>query len=472
MKKNKDYKNSRARRFAHDINLYERLIKKQPSPERYCVMLSLTEHSEHIFDAYLNNNLDLHPSEQKVFAKYIDVFATYQKDQLLQQLQSQVDFDVVQYIEQSNRSWWQKLFNIKVKEKKNDLTARQLRSKAKLYLKIAKKLGNGVYVSHKQYQKHLKLEDEAIKYAESFLDGKTVVNVQDIQALKEYFKAFSSCSYDGNVYEQAYRKLKEMPVEQFEKGSRKSWTTNFAENMAQKFQSFKALFKFSRPRALHTPHMRKPTKRALAKAAGVAGGLTLLASLTFLGAKFNKKIVEKNSHKTELKTQQKQSSDDGKTFIAGSVKQEKAQEYTSEQKIWQNFYETKNEILAGSLKLNASNLNEIIQQQVRKKIVDLPANTISEQLVYTHLIYKAYGLPSPIDAALNATQKLSNAQQKDIEKAVQTVGKNGVGVKKIALLYSQKRGVHLNRKSAFDRAAKKQQVQFIKNLKQVRALNH
>ena len=121
---------------------------------------------------------------------------------------------------------------------------------------------------------------------------------------------------------------------------------------------------------------------------------------------------------------------------------------------------------------DTAGLNKAVQEQAKKGIFNIPDNMLSEQIVYTHLIYKHYGLQSPVEDVLNAKQKISAEQQKSLEQAVKTAGQDGAGVKKIAASIAAKSGKKLGRYSAYDHASKSLKNAYITNLKQVRELNH
>lgn len=128
-------------------------------------------------------------------------------------------------------------------------------------------------------------------------------------------------------------------------------------------------------------------------------------------------------------------------------------------KVYQNFYNTKLEIMMTSAKRDA--LYQQVNSQLKKGIFTLPDSMVAEQVAYIDAMHKAYGLASPVSEALTSSQKLSAEQQAQLVKDLSLKDSQ---IKAKALSAHGQLGNH----SSFDKAKPALQKQHIKNLKQLR----
>lgn len=440
-----------------DIYKYRRLKAKNITIKRNFQTEKIIQRAENILQQYNENKINIHVSDQKIMAQYIDTFGFASRNGLLNKLQKESAFNVRQYLSDSKLKWWQKAFNIKPKQT-GYLSAGQLQKRINSYKKLGKILSRGFYHSESQYHKQIRMEEEAVAYAARFLKGEIKVTRDDASVLQKYWQIVGNVSTEIAT-QKALQQLQEMPAESFAKPVKTNRLTAWFKNIKQRFTPSSA--KKISLSLVPTFH------RSFGIKAKVAGLATLMTVVGLFGLKSDKSASGTIINKTEQKAQPKKTDTDAKTIVLQPVEQK----LTAEQKIWQNFYNTKNTMLADMLKLDAAALNNTVKAQARKGIFNIAENGSSEQLVYTHLIYKAYGLHSPLEDALNATHKISAAQQESLDQAVKTAGQNGLGVKKIALQQARKHGKKLSRRSAFDNASEALQTTYLANLRQVRELN-
>lgn len=444
-----------------DIYEYRRTKAKNITVKRYTKTEKIIEKAQDVLNQYNEDKIQVHTSDQKIMAEYIDTFGFHLRDGLLDKLQKDSSFDVNKYLETLKLTWWQRTFHIKPKQPEY-MSASQLQKRLKQYKKLGKELSRGFYHGEKRYIEQQRLEIEAINYAGKVFNNRVEVMPQDVSVLKKYLQVLGNANYEP-MTQKALQKLENMPADTSVETTKTNRFAAFFKKIKQRFTNKKAKevnIKSAKPVATSHKSFWTRTK--------VAGLAVLLSVAGLMGIKSDKNASGKIINKTEQTAQPKKTITDAKTVVMQPVQQ---QELTAEQKIWQNFYNTKNEMLADMLKLDADLMKKSLQAKANQGLFRMPQNILVEQMVYTHLIYKAYGLPSPIDNALTATQKVPSAQQLEIEQAVETAGQNGMGVKKIAATQAAKSGKQLNHRSAYDRASKKLQKSFITNLKQVRQLH-
>ena len=447
-----------------DIYTYRRMKAKNITQKHDVKCEELVEKAQIILNGYAENSIAVRNNDKKVFAEYIDTFGFANRENLLQKLQKESSFNVKQYLEENRRTWWQKMFSLKPSEPKS-LTAAQMEKRIRAYKALGKTLSRGWFHKDGQYNQQLRLEKEAESYAANFLKGKIRLYQNDVPTAVQYLSALGD-SHNGSVTLEAVKQIKATPIENFEKAESESRFASVWANLKNKFNSLRNSATTPAPVLKPIPARTRHNLWIATKAAGLT---FLLSAATMFAFKSDKGTIEKKSNSSEIKATPKKDVSTASTKVLQPVQQ--SAELTHEQKIWQNFYQTKNDIIASSLNLDAAALQNTLQQQAEKGIFSMPENTNDAQIIYTHLMYKAYGLESPIDAALNGTQKISVQQQKDIEQAIQTAGHNGIGVKKIAQKIAAKHGRKLGRYSAYDHASKQKQKMYVTNLKQIRALN-
>ncbi|MBR6355982.1 MAG: hypothetical protein IKR92_03910 [Alphaproteobacteria bacterium] len=443
-----------------DIYEYRRVKARNITIKRNVQTEQIIEKARDILQKYNSGKLDVHLSDQKIMAQYIDTFGFASRESLLHKLQQESSFNVRKYLSDSKLTWWQKAFRIQPKEA-DYLSVAQMKKRLAEYKKLGKTLSRGFYHSESQYFKQIRLEEEAVAYAEKFTAGQVQVTQNDAPVLQKYLQVVGNAS-EQIVSQKALQQLENMSAESFAQPTKRNRLTAWFKNIKQRFMPSSAEVVSLNPAPKPAP------RRSFWSKTKVAGIVALFGIAGLLGLKSDKKADARIINKTEQAAQPKKAAVDDKTVVLQPVQKE----LTAEQKIWQNFYNTKNEILADLFGADTAGLNKAVQEQAKKGIFNIPDNMLSEQIVYTHLIYKAYGLQSPVEYVLNAKQKISAEQQKTLDQAVKTAGQNGLGVKKIAASIAAKSGKKLGRYSAYDHASKKLQTAYITNLKQVRELNH
>ena len=441
-----------------DIFEYRRLKNKMSSPEKYTRSEKIFSEATELLDDYAVGKIGVRAKDNKVMAQYIDTFAVANQEKLLDKLQKASTFDVKEYLEDSKRTYWQRLFHINPR-KNPRLTADMMKSRIKDYDKLNKELASGWFHKEKLYDKQYRLEKEAVGYAVAFVENKFTVARDEVSTLKQYFNAFSNQNSEKDM-SAALNKIEQTTLEEFPESQPSRWQ-RFKAAAKNKWQDVKE--KFSHKATVITLNNR----RGLMKAAAV------VAFFALVGAAIKSDSLAKSPKKsnTEQKAPAKAPSQDVSTktdaFVAPAA--EKAQ-LTPEQKIWQNFYDTKNQLQANDMGVDLQQLYNKVSEQQSKGIFQMPENISVERFAYTHLIYKAYGMVSPLEQALNGDKALSAAQQKQISEAINIAGENGYGVKRLAQSIAAKHGRKLGNHSAFRDASKKMQTQYVSNLKQVRDL--
>lgn len=444
-----------------DIYKYNR-NKAKISIDNYVVIERITEKAEEILDKYSRNIINVRTSDQKIMARYIEMFGFSRRDELLDKLQTESLFNVRNYLEDRKKTWWQRLLKITPKHE-GYLSGKKMQKRLKKYLKLNQRLSRGFYHKEKLYRKQMLLENQAVSYAYNFVRNNFPIEDKDKPFLYEYWRTFARTSGE-TIIQDALKQLNYTPEDVADKPNTNNRFSGLLNSIKQKF---------NKPNTKKTKKMPRPApfnKHRLWSRAKIFGLAALMTVSGLFLLKNSQNNSSRNIQKQEIKTLPQKTEISNNTKVLQPVVQ--SQKLTKEQKVWQNFYNSKSEILANMLKVNAAKLNETLKAQAAKGIYTLPQNTSSEQLVYTHLIYKAYGLPSPIETALNASQKISAQQQANIEQAVKTAGKNGLGVKKQAQKIVAKSGKKLINKSAYNMASNNLKQKYITNLKQVRQLNN
>lgn len=439
--------------------LYRRLKSKKFNQSRLYTSQEVMNRADKVLQQFEEGSIGVRVNDQKTMALYIDTFAGEKHDALLDKLQKSAIFDVRRYLTDSRRTMWQKLFRIYPHDMP-EISATSLNRRVKQYNSINKKLADGWYHKDELYQTQYCLEAEAKDYASAFLDDKLNVVRHDVPALRQYFTAFSNQNNADKIAD-AINKIDNTSLE------------SYAEKRPSKIKRFFATIK-SGWNKLSGKHQNDSARiigmkpKNIFKAAAVAA-LFIITGGAVLKSDSLAKTPKQN--KVEVKQKKAPSAQKQDNLIKTDAFKTKSVELTHEQKIWKNFYDTKNEIHAADAKVDLQQLYKSIERQQAAGIFTMPENISIERFAYTHLIYEAYGLQSPLDAAINGKQKLSQAQQKAMEEAIETAGTNGIGVKKIALSYNKRMGRTLGSHSAFDRASDSQKHKYMINLKEVRKLH-
>lgn len=440
-----------------DIFTYRRLKSQQFTPQQYYKSEEIFEGATDILAKYAKDEIGVRAKDNKIMAQYIDTFASREREGLLNKLQKDSAFNVRQYIKDSKRTYWQRLFNIDP-EKTGYLTADKMEKRIKAYNKLNKALAGGWFHKEKLYAKQYTMEKEAVKYAVGFVDGKFTVSRSEVPVLNRYFDTFRNQNAEKEI-NSALNKIAQTPIEEFPESQPSRWQ-RFKAAAKDKWLGFKDQFKTKRATVISLNN-----HRGLAKAAAVAAFFALVG--TAIKSDSWAKSTETND--TEQKASKGPSKDLSTKTDAFAVSADDSQ-LTSEQKIWKNFYDTKSQIQADDLGVDLQELYGQVSAQAGKGVFQMPENVSVERFAYTHLMYKAYGLASPLEQAINGDKALSAEQQQQIAEAINTAGENGYGVKKLAQSIAAKHGRNLSNHSALRNAPKHLQAKYVSNLKQVRDL--
>ena len=411
-----------------------------------------------ILDQYADGLLDVHDRDKKVLAEYIDTFAdSNRREHLLTKLQKETLFDVKQYLSDDKRSYWQKFLNIEPNA--GHISASGLERRIRKYNRLNRKLSEGWYHRERDYQAQRVLESEAERYASGFLKGEVEVTRAEVPALKNYLMTFQN-QINATSITDAYNEVLNTPVE------------NFAEKRTPLWQRFKKSVKntwnemvdaFKPKRAMTINMDRKSWYKVAAASVLFAVGASYFLKSDTASSKTVQKPAKAIKQKTSASTEQ--------TSIKTDAFAEIKPELTHEQKIWKNFYDTKNAIQANDAGIDLQAMYKNIEAQQEAGIFVMPENISVERFAFTHLMYKAHGLNSPLEAAINGKQKISAEQQKAIAEAIQIADTNGAGVKRLAFSISKRMGRELSNHSAYDHASKEMKQQYINNIRAVKSLN-
>lgn len=114
-----------------DICSYRRLKNKQFAPKEYYKSEAILAGATKILNMYARDEIGIRAKDNKIMAQYIDTFAFYNREELLDKLQKASLFNVRKYLEDCKRTYWQRLFNINP-HKSPRLTAGMMKSRIKL----------------------------------------------------------------------------------------------------------------------------------------------------------------------------------------------------------------------------------------------------------------------------------------------------------------------------------------------------
>ena len=411
-------------------------------------------------EQYEKNVIDVRAKDQKIMAQFIDTFAFGKRDVLLAKLQKKVDFDVNQYLSDSRKTFWQRLFNTSSEQPKF-ISAKSLQSKIKQYHKLNQKMSNGWYHKEEDYNKQNRLESEARQYASDFMNDKILVARQDVSALKDYFTAFHK-QCDATDIAEALNKINDTPLESYAEKA----PSRFTMFMTSAKNGLKNMFKRIKPQK-HTANIISMDRKSWGKVAAISA-LFALAGAASLKSDSMAKDTKTDDKEIKSKTpdaKQKTAPERDINFV------DAAKELTHEQKVWKNFYQTKSELHADKVGVNLESTKKKVEAQEAAGIFTMPEGISVERFVYTHVMYKKYGLESPLEIAINGKQKLSDEQQRAIQEAINVAGENGAGVKMIAAKKSKQMGRKLNNHSDFDNASPEMKQKYINAVRQAKALN-
>lgn len=466
------------RSLRRDISAFVRLKKASFSQKNYYRQEEILDRAENILNQYRHGQLQIEPKDYPVLAEYINKFAYYHKDELLDKLQSKADFDIQIYLEDKSKTLWQRLFP---KKENNLLQASQMKSAIKKYTLMLNKASKNSFYNPNLAIKIEQLSDEAERNVNAFLIGKLDIAPQDLDIFAQYIKVFNTSIYERSPAEQALDKIETLKqsdtiiantqAEHKTTFLRKPVITSFAfrrkktnlwTRFNNKVQSLWSLYKptSAKIRSIKTSG-NTIWRRIKVAAVTIAVVVTSAFSLkSGVGTHEQINITPNNNTSLPANNSPKEMTDDQKTLQFSQVQKLQNEK---EARIWQNYYDTTIEIIAPTLKIDKQELYNKIKSQLDKGIFVLPEGVTTEKVALNYVMFKAYGLPSSLENAITSNKKLSNEQQLNFAS---DAGIKQTDIKQIAL----KKYGKLSSYSAYDHAPKKLQTQHVNNLKELRQM--
>lgn len=445
-----------AKELLRDVKNYQKTFRGDFSEKKYNRREILEQKALTILSDFKNNRLILSSELKRPFALYINAFGGYHKPEYLAKLQKQAKFDVTSYINESQKTLWQKIFG--AKDKYTALTEKELRKKCKTYRKLKKNTSDADTMIELD-----SMSRAAEVYAANILRNLTVVPNKDIALTKEYFNTVGGHLYEDSEIYNAIQKLDRQalsiirPQVHVQTKAQPQAVSTQPAAKAEKVSIFSRLKKkFS------------AAKNNL-KAAAVIAGIGLIG---FLGLKTaNKTPVAKQNTITVKQYTPKKAEAKTAEFAAPAQRQNQtsAHKPSSAEKIWKNYYDNTIELLTSKAKRDL--LYQKIEKQIAAGNFSLPQNISVEKAAYAKVMYDQYGLKSSLNQAFSAEQKLSDKAQKKLVKDILAVGNKGAGAKKMAMqLYNGKLSDFSHYNNA-DNAQKQQHASALLQLKKLKSGN-
>lgn len=445
-----------AKELLRDVKKYQKTFRGDFSEKKYNRREILEQKALTILSDFKNNRLILSSELKRPFALYINAFGGYHKPEYLAKLQKQAKFDVTSYINENQKTLWQKIFG--AKDKYTALTEKELRKKCKTYRKLKKNTSDADTMIELD-----SMSRAAEVYAANILRNLTVVPNKDIALTKEYFNTVGGHLYEDSEIYNAIQKLDRQalsiirPQAHVQTKAQPQAVSTQPAAKAEKVSIFSRLKKkFS------------AAKNNL-KAAAVIAGIGLIG---FLGLKTaNKTPVAKQNTITVKQYTPKKAEAKTAEFAAPAQRQNQTSVHkpSSAEKIWKNYYDNTIELLTSKAKRDL--LYQKIEKQIAAGNFSLPQNISVEKAAYAKVMYDQYGLKSSLNQAFSAKQKLSDKAQKKLVKDILAVGNKGAGAKKMAMqLYNGKLSGFSHYNNA-DNAQKQQHTSALLQLKKLKSGN-
>lgn len=420
-----------------DISKYKKLRSKSFSIKTYTKMEEINNRADELLDKLAKNKILISAEDIKTWADYVNIFGNFQKDELLNLLQKKADFDIKQYLEEANKTLWEKI-NPKSKDVKY-LSSNKLRKKSERYRSLHKKIWLTMFFRQSREKEIERLKNEASAYADAIVKDKIILKPEDYQATMNYISVI--CHPAEETEEEAKQKIRTLI-----KGN------TSIQNQPQPSKTQSNRFRF-----------------------GNKVKIAALTTLTFLGSVFGIKsgCSSENTTSNHQENISVQKQDTAQTYapevhwqkVSNLSSSKTSEQEISKQSIWNRYYDNTIEIL--SSKTKKEKLYQQIEQQIAKGIFSLPQDISKEKMAYSYVIYKEYGLSSSLSKALNSSEKLSEAAQQKLIKDIKAVGNKGEGAKQMAL---KKNHGKLSTFSKFNHAPKHLQKKHINNLKDLMKL--
>ena len=445
-------KEIKAKALVKQMKRYNKILKKTLTPELWTERQRIEASATHFLELLSDDRVDVDAKNVKVLSEYIHTFTNVRRDELYAKIQPYADFDVKEYAETPKRNWWQKMFS-RQSQGQQYLTAEQMKKRYREYHKACKKVeyaGWSGNASKKQNQ----LRNEAMDYVDNVLNNKIIIKPEDSTEFKNYVNIVCHPVYEGSPAQQVLLKVRGQSVEQSARP-----TSQTQSQPAEKTSFWKRFGTKIKVAALST----------LAVAGSLFGVKSCESAPKTAPSQPQTEVAvapqKLDTVKTVTVQPTTQKAAPVKTAVAKTATvrvQPVKSQVSSEQKVWNNYYDNAVEILSSSAQ--KAKLYAQIDHQIANKIFALPNGVSKEKLAYCYTIYKEYGVKSSLKKALTATEKLSQAEVLQMAKDINATGKKGDGVKKMA---AQINNGKLSSYSKYDRAPSHLQKQHAKTLKDI-----
>ena len=403
------------------VSEMERIRTGNYSEAKHSKKTLLQEKANQYFVLFKADELDVKEDDLQSFAKYVDVFsAGNAKEQLLDKLQTEVDFDVREFLQRDTRSWWQKLLH----KEKYKLTSSQINKKIKKFTEAKKKLNDAEYYSFSAARTVESICDEAEILIDAYNKGNFTPKSEDKEAFIKYVKTIGNF-YEGSAAEQAFKKLKK---------------SNSAPVKDAKHKSFFSMLKLNK------------VKYALGGAA-----LTMVMGIGAwfgLGGNNKKQEIPKGKQPVvsiikELTTPKMVMPEAFDYSLDKFIKKEATNTSPTMQisaSAGDDFYE--NRIAKFSSEVQREEMKKTLAEKMENGIISLPQGISPSRFLYAKLIYQKYGfkgIAKEFDMALKADKSVPVEMQMKLCEYVSKAGAKGLGVRDMAYKSNYgKRGVQKN----------------------------
>ena len=445
-------KKIKAKALVKQMKRYNKILKKTLTPELWTERQRIEASAGHFLEALSDDRVEVDAENVKVLSEYIHTFSNVRRDELYAKIQPYADFDVKEYAETPKRNWWQKMFSRQSQDQQY-LTAEQMKKRYHEYRKACKKVEHAGW-SDNASKKQNQLRNEAMDYVDDVLNDKVVVKAEDRAEFGNYVSIVCHPVYEGSPAQQVLHKVRGQSVEQSARP-----TSQTQSQPAEKTSFWKRFGTKIKVAALST----------LAVAGSLFGVKSCESAPKTAPSRPQTEFAvapqKLDTVKTVTVQPAPQKNASVKTAVAKSATvkvQPVKSQVSSEQKVWNNYYDNTVEILSSSAQ--KAKLYAQIDRQIANKIFALPKDVSKEKLAYCYTIYKEYGVKSSLQKALTATEKLSQAEVLQMVKDINAAGKKGEGVKKMA---AQLNNGKLSSYSKYDCASSHLQKQHTKTLKNI-----
>ncbi|MBR1380468.1 MAG: hypothetical protein IJ560_02670 [Alphaproteobacteria bacterium] len=440
--------------------------------------------SERLMDRGINvlklvrDNIDnISPSDMRVCALVINTFAGLDRNELLRKLQKQADFNVIAFVRDYDQPAVKRAVAY-MHSRRVNVSGNVLRKRANNYKQVCNKLHRN-FESHHRNRAAAKYRSEAYDYAYAVANGFITINPADYTAAYDYINTVCFPHIDGDVADIAKQRI------------RAAMNANTADVVKPKKSTRKPA-----SRRAHAPTVQEHTDGPIAhqeekqprvknvdmhkfrRAIFTGASAVMVASVIAIGIVFGVKTGKRyyDTKRVEPNKKEVRNKNVVKTPVNTVLLQDVMQPVVDSADAahitaMRNYYNSAIDIFAKPA-VRDSVINNIDRQIAQGNILVTP-EIGRERIAYAYFIYREYGIRSDIlELAINGGQKLSPAQQQELEQTILDAGERGTGVQKMARERVNARGGTMSSHSKFKNATPQQQRQHLKNLMQLRKLNH